>query len=196
MDNMKCVLQKLEQIDLDTYQHSVRVEKILRNIGSTILENIGKPVNTEFIESLIIGGLLHDIGKIRISKEILTKGSQLTEHEFDIIKKHTIYGIELIEKVVLPEYVNKQTVYNIIQHHHEYWNGTGYPSGISYDSIPLEARIVAIVDVYDALRNNRSYHQGMSHNEVINLMKLESGTHFDPRIIEIVIKNDLLGKEQ
>lgn len=192
MENMEYVLHELERIDIDTYQHSVRVEKILRDIGNKILKEIGEPVEKQFMESLVIGGLLHDIGKIKINIEILNKKSSLTESEFREIKKHTIYGISLLENIELPEYINRQTVYNIIRFHHEHWNGTGYPSKIAYDNIPLEARIVAIVDVYDALRSKRSYHQGMKHNEVIDMIKQESGTHFDPRIIELVIKNDLL----
>lgn len=133
---------------------------------------------------------LHDIGKVIIPKEILNKPGKLTSEEFEQVKKHTIIGYKLIKKLGLGK-----TAENIVKYHHEKWNGTGYPTGISGENIPIEARIAALADVYDNLRQDKVYRAGMSHKKAVEIIKSESGVNFDPTLVEIFIEeNEMFDK--
>jgi len=122
---------------------------------------------------------LHDIGKVGIPTEILNKKGKLTAEEFDVIKTHTDIGYYLLENLK----VSVEGL-EIIKYHHEKWNGMGY-YGLEGRNIPQSARIVAIADVYDALRMERPYKDALSHGEALEIIQGDSGTHFDPEITEI-----------
>lgn len=128
---------------------------------------------------------LHDIGKVIIPNEILNKPGKLTAEEFEEVKKHTIIGYKLIEKLRVGK-----TAENIVQYHHEKWNGKGYPTGISGENIPIEARIAALADVYDNLRQDKVYRKGMSHEKAIEIIKAESGINFDPNLVKIFVEEN------
>lgn len=128
---------------------------------------------------------LHDLGKVIIPKEILNKPGKLTAEEFEQVKKHTVIGYKLIEKLGLGK-----TAENIVKYHHEKWNGAGYPSGISEKDIPVEARIAALADVYDNLRQDKVYRAGMTHEKAVEIIKSESGISFDPALVEIFVKEN------
>jgi putative two-component system response regulator len=130
---------------------------------------------------------LHDVGKIAIRDNILMKPARLTAEEFDEMKRHTFFGERVIEKI---QESTKESVF--LTHakimagtHHEKWDGTGYPRGIAGHKIPLQGRLLAIVDVYDALISERPYKKPLSPDEAIEIIKQGSGIHFDPALVEI-----------
>jgi len=143
----------------------------------------------ENVLSLIKASALHDIGKIGISDSILLKPGKLTPDEFDVIKTHTTIGSQIIENIAatLPDndmylkYAN-----DICHYHHERWDGKGYPCGLKGDEIPLSARIISVVDVYDALVSPRCYKAAFSHDVSLNIITEGRGTQFDPDIVDLL----------
>ena len=133
---------------------------------------------------------LHDIGKIAIRDNILMKPSKLTEDEFEQIKKHTVFGEKIIEKI--KESTSEQAFLEyakiLAATHHEKWDGSGYPYGLKGHEIPLMGRIMAIVDVYDALLSDRPYKLAFSRNEAINIIRNGKGIHFDPLLVDLFLE--------
>ena len=130
--------------------------------------------------------LLHDVGKIAISDLILNKPGKLTAAEYDIMKTHVAAGVEVIENIL-----NSTEEHDFLRHalliagtHHEKWDGTGYPKGLKGKDIPLEGRLMAIADVYDALISERPYKKAFTHEEAVRIIQEGSGTHFDPILVE------------
>ncbi|MDR2599658.1 MAG: response regulator [Oscillospiraceae bacterium] len=145
----------------------------------------------ENIPSLIKASALHDIGKIGIPDKILLKPGKLDPTEFDIIKTHTTLGNRIIDSILtnLPDSDQYLSYAKEISHyHHERWNGTGYPTGIKGENIPLSARIVSIVDVYDALTSPRCYKDAYTHDISLNIIIDGRGTQFDPDIVDLVVE--------
>ena len=145
--------------------------------------------DTENVFSLIKASALHDIGKISIADGVLLKPGKLTTDEFDVIKTHTTAGAKIIDSIsaTLPDTdMYLKYAKEICFHHHERWDGSGYPHGLSGVGIPLAARIVSVVDVYDALVNPRSYKGVLTHNEALKIIAEGSGTQFDPVIAELI----------
>ena len=134
------------------------------------------------IDDILIAASMHDIGKIGISDSILCKKGRLTEAEFEIIKSHTIIGGRILGDSKLPML---QMAYDIALCHHEKWDGSGYPDGLIGDQIPEAACIVALVDVYDALRQGRIYRRALSEEEVLARMYEEGESHFNPDLFNI-----------
>ena len=148
-----------------------------------------KRVTASFLDSLLMAAPLHDIGKVYIRDEILLKPGPLTEEEMEIVKTHTELGAEGIREMYEKNPSDSlKMAMDIAKYHHEKWDGTGYPCGLAGDEIPLSARILAVVDVYDILTSNRCYRDAYTHEEAIEIMKQESGKSFDPDIIEIFLK--------
>ena len=148
-----------------------------------------KRVTASFLDSLLMAAPLHDIGKVYIRDEILLKPGPLTEEEMEIVKTHTELGAEGIREMYEKNPSDSlKMAMDIAKYHHEKWDGTGYPCGLAGDEIPLSARILAVVDVYDILTSNRCYRDAYTHEEAIAIMKQESGKSFDPDIIEIFLK--------
>ena len=128
---------------------------------------------------------LHDVGKIGIPDHILLKPGRLTPDEFEVIETHAAIGSDMIATMMTDkqdEYLRH--CYDIARHHHERWDGKGYPDGLAGEDIPLSARIVALVDVYDALVSERCYKKSMTHEEAMDIVNRESGTHFDAEIVQ------------
>jgi putative nucleotidyltransferase with HDIG domain len=134
------------------------------------------------IEALKAGALLHDIGKIGVPAYILNKPGKLTEHEFEQMKMHTIIGADMLSNVDF-----RYPVVPIVRHHHERWDGRGYPDGLKEDAIPITARILTLVDNYDALRSDRPYKTGMKREEALEYIKQNAGTFFDPTLVEVFL---------
>ncbi|MFY9175587.1 MAG: HD domain-containing phosphohydrolase [Peptococcia bacterium] len=153
---------------------------------------IGKAMqlNDRFIEALYWAGLLHDLGKIAIPEHVLLKPGALNEEEMEIIRKHSQIGSEIIE-VISPEF---EQIAQGIASHHERWDGMGYPNGLKGEEIPLIGRILAIVDVFEALSSKRPYRDPVGTEEALKYIQDNSGTHFDPHIVEIF--TDLYKQEQ
>jgi len=130
---------------------------------------------------------LHDIGKIAVPDSILNKPDKLNEEEYEIMKKHVNAGEHIIDKIISK--TNEEIFWNraktFASYHHERWDGTGYPRGLKGLEIPLQGRILAVVDVYDALISERVYKKAFDHKKAVEIIKSESGKQFDPKIVEV-----------
>ncbi len=130
------------------------------------------------LEALKAGALLHDIGKLAVPDYILNKPGPLTPAEFDKMKVHTIVGAEILERVGFP-----YPVVPVVRHHHERWDGRGYPDGLRGDEIPMTARILTLSDCFDAVGEDRNYRQAMTRDQAVEMLKEGSGTVFDPNVV-------------
>jgi len=140
---------------------------------------------------------LHDVGKISIDDNILKKSGKLTTEEFDQMKKHTIFGEQVIDKIKTMAKESDFLIYAKIfaASHHEKWDGTGYPHGLKGNDIPLLGRIMAIADVYDALTSERPYKKAFPHEEAVRIITEGGGTQFDPALVDLFVKNSELFKQ-
>src|SRR6185295_15195764 len=130
------------------------------------------------LEALKAGALLHDIGKLAVPDYILNKPGPLTPAEFDKMKIHTVVGAEILERVGFP-----YPVVPVVRHHHERWDGRGYPDGLRGDEIPMTARILTLSDCFDAVREDRNYRKAMTRDEALTMLSEGSGTVFDPDVV-------------
>jgi len=139
------------------------------------------------LESVISSARLHDVGKITIPDSILNKPGSLTKEEFEIMKSHSMEGELIIDKAIErtgdAEFLRNAKM--IAVYHHERWNGTGYPYGLTETEIPLQGRLMAIIDVYDALVSERPYKKAFTHEEAVKIIMEDSGKHFDPCIAKV-----------
>jgi len=136
------------------------------------------------VEALKAGALLHDIGKLAVPDYILNKPDKLTTAEFDRMKVHTIVGAEILTRVGFP-----YPVVPVVRHHHERWDGRGYPDGLRGEQIPMTARILSVVDCFDAVREDRQYRKAMTREQAIDLIKGASGTMYDPDIVRLFLEH-------
>jgi len=127
--------------------------------------------------------MLHDIGKIGVRGIVLNNSNGLTGKEYDEIKKHPLVGENIIQPIEL-----LQPIRPLIRHHHEWYNGKGYPDGLSGENIPLGSRIIAVTDAYDAMKSDRPYRKALTKETAIQELKRGNGTQFDPKIIEIFLQ--------
>lgn len=149
-----------------------------------------KIITPGFIAALYDVAPMHDIGKVAIPDAILLKPERLTSAEYEIIKTHTTAGAEAFQTVL--EKCNKeffQAAYNVCLYHHEKWDGSGYPEQLAGDEIPLEARIMSVADIYDALLSKRVYKPAMTYEATQTMLRSYSGTFFDPEIVEVMLEN-------
>ena len=141
------------------------------------------------IDTVVSSARLHDIGKIVVTDLILNKPDKLTAQEFEIMKTHTIEGEKLID-IIIKESGEENFLHSaklFAGNHHENWDGTGYPYGLKGESIPLQGRIMAIADVYDALVSDRPYKKAFKHDEAVEIIKKSSGKQFDPKIVDVFL---------
>ena len=139
---------------------------------------------------LLPSAQLHDVGKISISDLILNKPGKLTDEEFDIIKTHCAEGEGIIDRIISQTEEDAFLLHakRFAVNHHEKWNGTGYPRKLKGEEIPLEGRLMAVADVYDALVSERPYKKPFTHEQAVEIIKKDSGAHFDPKIVEVFLK--------
>lgn len=186
---LKTMAELVEYRDDTTGGHIERTQRGIK----ILLEELEKSgVYREEIQGwnvnlLLQSSQLHDVGKISINDNILKKPARLTGEEFNEMKKHTVYGEEIIEKIRLLARESDFLTYakTFASSHHERWDGSGYPRGLKEDEIPLLGRVMAIADVYDALVSNRPYKKAFSHEETVRIITEGSGTQFDPALIEV-----------
>lgn len=147
-------------------------------------------ITDDYVENIFKTSPLHDIGKVSIPDRILLKPGKLSSEEFEIMKTHTTIGANTLLEVKkrYPENKLLELGINITHFHHEKWDGTGYPQGLSGTEIPLSARIMALADVYDALRSKRVYKEAYSHKESLEIIKQGKGNFFDPEIVDAFIE--------
>jgi diguanylate cyclase (GGDEF)-like protein/putative nucleotidyltransferase with HDIG domain len=136
------------------------------------------------IEALRIGALLHDVGKLAVPDHILNKPGRLTAAEFEKMKIHTIVGAQIMERVGFP-----YPVVPIVRHHHERWDGKGYPDALKGERIPITARILSVVDCFDALHEDRQYRRALNRDEAIQFLRRNAGTQFDPEVVRLFVKH-------
>ena len=188
----------IENRDFETGEHITRTKKYVKLLaeharGDGVYQD---NIDDHYISLLYILSPLHDIGKIKVSDTILKKPGKLTSEEFDLMKQHATYGGSVVRDLLMgvtdDEYIAFAS--DIATYHHERWDGTGYPRGLKGREIPLSARIMAIADVYDALISERCYKKAFSVEEAIRIIKEESGTHFDPKLVDVFLnhKEDIM----
>ena len=164
--------------DQTTHCHVRRIQVYAAGLG----EAFGLPPAE--IAALKAGAVLHDVGKLAVPSHILNKPGRLTPAEFERMKIHTVVGAQILSRVNFP-----YPVIPIVRHHHEQWDGRGYPDQLRGEQIPLTARILAVVDCYDSIREDRPFRSGMTVEEATALLRRGSGNHFDPRVVEQFLKN-------
>ena len=178
LDAIKSLVFALEAKDKYTEGHARRATEYAAYICKKM------SLSKEYTEDIILGSLLHDIGKIGIIESVLNKQEKLTRTEYDHIKTHVIIG----ERILTP-IIKNGTVIKIVRHHHEHIDGSGYPDGLKGTAIPLEARIVAVADTYDALLSERPYRKAINNINALKELRKFSGIHFDAEIVEILTTN-------
>lgn len=188
----------IESRDGSTGEHTKRTSKYVQIIISGMKEHDKyKDILTdEFIRNMFLAAPLHDIGKIKIPDAVLQKPSKLSNEEYDIIKKHSEYGAEIIKTTInnIEDKSYSDMAHNVALYHHERWDGNGYPCRLKREEIPIEARIMAIADVYDALTTKRCYKEAMSKEKALSIIKNGSGTQFDPELVDIFIRSIYVSK--
>lgn len=177
--------------DNNTGSHIIRTSRYCKAIAEALRRDseYSKYISYRYIEDMERSAPLHDIGKVGIPDNILNKRGKLTVEEFDIVKKHPQYGADVLQNAVksLDFQSFFEIGYQIVLHHHENWDGSGYPAGLKGEDIPLSARIMALADVYDALRTKRPYKEPFSHEKALEIIKSESGRKFDPRLVIVFL---------
>jgi len=176
LDTIRALAAAIDAKDPYTKGHSERVAETSIAVAQEL------NLSDRDIENIEYTALLHDIGKIGIADNILGKESKLTNKEFDKIKEHTVMGAKIIEPV---DFLKNS--YKAIYHHHEKYNGKGYPDGLKSEDIPLSARIIAVADAYDAMGSDRPYRKKLNHNKMLRELKEQSGKQFDPEVVKVLI---------
>ena len=189
---LKTMSELVEIRDNTTGGHIDRTQSYLRVlIDALYQQELYKDiVDTWDMELIFQSAQLHDVGKIAINDEILRKAGRLSEEEFLEIKKHTTFGEQVIERIMEntkeKEFLESAKIF--AASHHEKWNGTGYPRGLRGEEIPLQGRLLAIADVYDALVSvDRPYKEAHSHEEAVKIIIESKGSHFEPKLVELFL---------
>ena len=164
--------------DQTTHCHVRRVQIYAAGLGEVLgLSKIE-------IAALKAGALLHDIGKLAVPAHIINKPGRLTQAEFEKMKVHTTVGAQILSRVDFPYPVTP-----IVRHHHEQWDGLGYPDGLKGEQIPITARVISVVDCFDSVREDRPFRRGMTRDEALAFLLRGAGNHFDPNIVHLFIKH-------
>jgi adenylate cyclase len=182
-----------ESRSLETGLHIKRTQLFVKILALGLMESGKYPwFSKRYVELLHICSPLHDVGKIAIPDRVLSKPDKLTEEEYALMKEHVYKGVEIIDLAAknLSEEAFFKMAKEIILTHHEKWDGSGYPNGISGENIPLSGRIMALADYYEALISPRVYKEKMNHQRAMKIILKKSGSHFDPFLVEIFIKKE------
>lgn len=185
---INALISLLEVRNIESSNHSKRMQYMIRRFGEHLssLPEYCDILTKEYIDELYRTSPLHDIGKVGIPDCILLKPGKLDYEEFEIMKKHTTFGVEALNYHHItqdpPTFI--KTAIEFAGTHHERYDGTGYPSGLKGNNIPLCGRMLAIVDVYDALISKRVYKDAISHRDALEIIMKERGTHFDPKLLD------------
>ena len=189
----------VETRDKETGHHILRTQRYVQALAKRLrrLPKYKKILDDQVVELLYKSAPLHDIGKVGIPDRILAKSGQLSTEEFEIMKTHTIIGGQTIQKSkkMLGEKIDipyLKYAYDMAISHHEKWDGSGYPYGLSGDAIPLAGRLMAVADVYDALVSKRKYKAAFSHKSAREMILLAKGQHFDPDVVDAFIAEEEL----
>jgi putative nucleotidyltransferase with HDIG domain len=173
VNTLRSLVSTIEAKDKYTQRHSERVTKIALLIARELR------CAKEELDVIQFAGMLHDIGKIGVSDAILQKPSSLTKEEYETIKQHPIVGARILEPLGMLPHEKA-----IIRHHHERWDGKGYPDGLAGRDIPFLARIVSLADAYDAMTSDRVYRKGLTHEMAVTELEVNSWRQFDSAIVD------------
>lgn len=176
---VKALAEALDAKDPYTNGHSRRMTEIVVVLAQEMM------LPEKMISKVRLAGLVHDIGKIGVSEEILHKRGKLSDEEFDSIKDHPGVGERILRPIV-----SDKEVLAIVKHHHERFSGEGYPEGIAGESIPLGARLLAVADAYDAMTSNRPYRDALTPEKARSLLLANRGSQFDPEIVDVFISSE------
>lgn len=171
---------RLKEHDYGTFVHSLNVALLAAITGMRL------GFGDKRLKNLTLGALLHDLGKLKIPKRILNKPGKLTAHELDIVKRHPHFGAEMLKTALLP-----LSVVLTVKEHHERWNARGYPYGVQGNGIYLDAQIVAVADVYEALTADRPYRKGIPPYQALEMIIAWSGKDFNPLVVD-AFRNSLV----
>ena len=169
----------IEKVDADGLPHSMAVADISHRLATLLGQSDYKP------ETMWLAGLMHDIGNLGIPRAILDKPAKLADDEFQAVKQHTALG-----NFIVANLYKSDELAAVAMHHHERYDGEGYPRGLKGNDIPFMARIVAMADAYDAIISTRSYFKGKSRKHARQQIKDGAGTQFDPDIAEVFLANE------
>ena len=164
--------------DLATWEHAARVR-----VYALALARQASIADESLLHAIDAAALLHDVGKLAVSDSLLYKPGPLTPDEYDRVKQHAVIGADLLGEVAFPGPLS-----SLVRHHHENWDGSGYPDGRSSGDIPIGARILAIADCYDALTSNRPYRRALSHDSAVAMIHERRGTMFDPEMTDCFLQ--------
>jgi len=177
LEIIKAFAVVLEERDAYTQGHSSRVTEYALRMAKEM------HLSKDQMRALQIGGSLHDIGKIGIPEEVLSKPTKLTDEEWRIMREHPEKGARMIEPL---SFLSQEKV--LIRHHHERWDGKGYPAGLAGEEIPLLSRVLSVADAFDSMTSTRSYRKRMKLEVAIEQLEVNKGTQFDPRIVDVFLK--------
>lgn len=178
--------------DSETGKHIERTSLYVKEIALELskLAKYKSHLTETYIEDIVKSAPLHDIGKVGVEDAILKKNGKLTPEEFELIKRHCEYGSDILKiaesKVDFQSYMT--LAIPLVRSHHERWDGNGYPDGLRADQIPLSAQIMAVADVYDALRCERCYKKAFTHEKSKQILVEDRGTHFSPDVIDAYLR--------
>lgn len=161
-----------------THGHVKRVQTYATGLGEMLR------LSRRQLSALRFGALLHDVGKLAVPDYVLNKPERLTRQEFEQMKQHTLAGAQILDGVKLDPIISQ-----IAKFHHERWDGRGYPEGLKGDEIPVEARIISIVDTFDALIEDRQYRAAMRRDEAIAEIRAGIGSYYDPQVARLFLEN-------
>jgi diguanylate cyclase (GGDEF)-like protein/putative nucleotidyltransferase with HDIG domain len=178
LSTVEALATAIDAKDQTTHGHIRRMQIYATSMGRLL------NLSDDEIKALKAGALLHDIGKLAVPDHILNKPGKLSPVEFEKMKAHTIVGAQILERVNFP-----YPVAPIVRHHHERWDGSGYPDGLKGEDIPLTARIIAVVDCFDSTREDRPFRHGFPREEAKALLLRNAGKWFDPKIVELFLSN-------
>ena len=191
---VRSLLSLTEVRDADTGRHSRRIQQYSRLLAEELSRHSAfrgylTPERIDLLSSL---APLHDIGKVGVPDHLLNKPGQLTPEEYLEMQKHPAYGLDVINNAQRDVGAAEDQILamakDIVYTHHEWWDGKGYPRGIKGKAIPVAGRLVAVVDVYDAMTARRLYRQPVSHEEAVQLIVGGRGTHFDPDVVDAFVR--------
>jgi putative nucleotidyltransferase with HDIG domain len=178
-ETLLALVSALDMREKSTRLHSQRV----RDYTLILADRYG--VHEDDKRVIGLGALLHDVGKIAVSDSILLKPSKLSEYEWKEMRGHPTEGYRLLQRIDF-----LRTSAEIVYSHHEHYDGSGYPRGLKGEDIPLGARLFAVADVFDAITSDRPYHRPLGYSEAVEVVRRESGRHFDPAVVEVFERVD------
>jgi putative nucleotidyltransferase with HDIG domain len=177
VEMIEALARTMHARDAETYEHSERVRGYALALAQTI-----SSCDLETADALDPAALVHDIGKLALPDWLLQKPGPLTAPEYDQVKRHATIGADLLAAIGYPG-----PLALIVRHHHERWDGGGYPDGLAGEAIPLGARVLAVADCYDAMTSDRPYQRAMPHERALRMLRDRAGVMFDPTVVAAFI---------